>query len=89
LPSVTCVGEIRGDAQTLANGVFIGDRRVAAAEALGDRFGARKILLVGFVLFTAADSCGLAPTLATLIMARIIQGAEAERKNFTRAPEDL
>jgi MFS transporter, DHA2 family, methylenomycin A resistance protein len=48
------------------------------AGALGDRCGARKIFLLGFVLFTAASAgCGLAPTLATLITARIIQGAGA------------
>jgi DHA2 family methylenomycin A resistance protein-like MFS transporter len=48
------------------------------AGALGDRFGARKVLLAGFVLFTAASvACGLAPTLATLVMARIVQGAGA------------
>ncbi|MBV8651777.1 MAG: MFS transporter, partial [Alphaproteobacteria bacterium] len=48
------------------------------AGALGDRFGARKVFLAGFVLFTAASvACGLAPTLATLVMARIAQGAGA------------
>src|SRR5258708_3788983 len=48
------------------------------AGALGDRFGARKVFLAGFVLFAAASvACGLAPTLATLVMARIVQGAGA------------
>lgn len=48
------------------------------AGALGDRFGARKIFLAGFVLFTAASvACGLAPTLTTLAIARIVQGAGA------------
>jgi DHA2 family methylenomycin A resistance protein-like MFS transporter len=48
------------------------------AGALGDRFGACKVFLAGFVLFTAASvACGLAPTLATLVMARIVQGAGA------------
>lgn len=48
------------------------------AGALGDRHGARKIYLAGFVLFTAASvACGLSPTLATLVMARIVQGAGA------------
>jgi DHA2 family methylenomycin A resistance protein-like MFS transporter len=48
------------------------------AGALGDRFGARKVFLAGFVLFTAASAaCGLAPTLATPVMARIVQGAGA------------
>ncbi|MBN9082767.1 MAG: MFS transporter [Rhizobiales bacterium 62-17] len=45
---------------------------------LGDRFGARKVFLIGFVLFTAASiACGLAPTLLTLVVARLIQGAGA------------
>lgn len=48
------------------------------AGAFGDRFGARMVFLAGFVLFTIASvGCGLAPTLATLVMARIVQGAGA------------
>ena len=48
------------------------------AGALGDRHGARKIYLAGFVLFTAASvACGLSPTLPTLVMARFVQGAGA------------
>jgi DHA2 family methylenomycin A resistance protein-like MFS transporter len=48
------------------------------AGALGDRFGARNIFAVGFVLFTAASvACGFSPTLVTLVTARIAQGAGA------------
>lgn len=48
------------------------------AGTLGDRFGARKIFLAGFLLFTAASvACGLAPTLPALVVARLIQGAGA------------
>ncbi|WP_426407446.1 MFS transporter [Bradyrhizobium ganzhouense] len=48
------------------------------AGALGDRFGARTVFLQGFVLFTLASvGCGWAPTLGTLIAARIVQGIGA------------
>jgi DHA2 family methylenomycin A resistance protein-like MFS transporter len=48
------------------------------AGALGDRFGARAIFIAGFVLFTLASlACGLAPTLATLVAARLAQGVGA------------
>lgn len=44
--------------------------------ALGDRFGRRRIFLVGVVSFTAASLlCGLAPNIELLILARFLQGA--------------
>jgi DHA2 family methylenomycin A resistance protein-like MFS transporter len=49
-----------------------------AAGALGDRFGARRVLCAGFVVFVAASmACGLAPGIAALIAARAGQGAGA------------
>jgi len=46
--------------------------------ALGDRFGARRIFLYGFMLFTLASAaCGLAGSLALLAVARVIQGVGA------------
>lgn len=48
------------------------------AGTLGDRFGARAIFITGFALFTLASlACGLAPTLATLVAARLVQGLGA------------
>lgn len=48
------------------------------AGALGDRFGARAVFVTGFVLFTLASlACGLAPTLAMLVAARLAQGVGA------------
>jgi DHA2 family methylenomycin A resistance protein-like MFS transporter len=45
---------------------------------LGDRFGARKIYLLGFALFAAASlACGVAPNAWTLIVARTLQGVGA------------
>jgi EmrB/QacA subfamily drug resistance transporter len=43
--------------------------------ALGDRYGRRRIFLVGVVWFTLASACcGLAPGAAWLIGARVVQG---------------
>ncbi|MGB6021631.1 MAG: MFS transporter [Ornithinimicrobium sp.] len=44
--------------------------------ALGDRYGRRRIFIVGTVWFAVASlACGLAPNAETLIIARILQGA--------------
>jgi EmrB/QacA subfamily drug resistance transporter len=44
--------------------------------SLGDRFGRRRIFVVGVCWFaTASLLCGLAPNIGTLIAARILQGA--------------
>lgn len=49
-----------------------------AGGALGDRFGARRMYLVGLGLFSLASlACGLAPDAGVLIAARIIQGIGA------------
>jgi MFS transporter, DHA2 family, methylenomycin A resistance protein len=51
---------------------------ILTAGAFGDRFGARRVFIAGFALFTVASlGCGLAPTLAILIAARAIQGIGA------------
>jgi MFS transporter, DHA2 family, methylenomycin A resistance protein len=51
---------------------------ILTAGALGDRFGAKKIFMAGFAIFTLASLvCGLAPTSAILIGARAVQGAGA------------
>ena len=43
--------------------------------ALGDRFGRRKVFLVGVVWFALASLlCGLAPDVGTLVAARALQG---------------
>ncbi|MFD0889801.1 MFS transporter, partial [Streptosporangium algeriense] len=43
--------------------------------SLGDRYGRRRIFLVGVVWFAAASAlCGLAPNIETLIAARALQG---------------
>jgi EmrB/QacA subfamily drug resistance transporter len=51
---------------------------IVGAGRLGDITGRRRLLLVGLVLFTLASvACGLAPTLALLIVARAAQGLGA------------
>lgn len=51
---------------------------VPAAGWCGDRFGARRVFASAVALFTLASLlCGLAPSLSTLIAARIVQGAAA------------
>jgi MFS transporter, DHA2 family, methylenomycin A resistance protein len=51
---------------------------ILTAGALGDRIGAKRLFIAGFVLFTGASAlCGAAPVLALLIAARALQGAGA------------
>jgi EmrB/QacA subfamily drug resistance transporter len=48
---------------------------VLVAGSLGDRYGRRRIYLIGVVWFGAASLlCGLAPTIGLLVAARILQG---------------
>jgi MFS transporter, DHA2 family, methylenomycin A resistance protein len=61
------------DAYTLTFAAFI-----LSAGALGDRIGARRLLLGGFVLFTLASVlCGAAPVVSVLVAARAVQGLGA------------
>ena len=48
------------------------------AGALGDRYGAKRVFTTGLLIFCAASAaCGLAPSMASLLVARAVQGISA------------
>src|SRR5450755_2297005 len=62
---------IAGYAVAYALGLVIGGR-------MGDTFGRKRLFLIGMLAFTLTSAvCGLAPTAAALVAARIAQGAAA------------
>src|SRR6185437_4983171 len=61
------------DAYTLAFAVLM-----LSAGVLGDRFGARRLFVVGLSLFAVASlACGLSPNPGALVAARAAQGVSA------------
>ncbi|MEQ3551949.1 MFS transporter [Pseudonocardia nematodicida] len=59
---------VNGYTLTLAGLILLGG-------SLGDRFGRRRIFLIGVVWFALASLlCGLAPNIGTLVAARMLQG---------------
>src|ERR671937_2491322 len=51
---------------------------ITTAAALGDRFGRRRLFVIGLSLFSAASAaCAVAPTAELLIAARAVQGLSA------------
>jgi EmrB/QacA subfamily drug resistance transporter len=62
---------VNGYMLTLASLILLGG-------SAGDRFGRRRVFIVGLIGFTIASLvCGLAPSAASLIAARIVQGGAA------------
>jgi EmrB/QacA subfamily drug resistance transporter len=62
---------INGYMLTLASLILLGG-------SAGDRFGRRRIFMIGLVGFAAASlACGLAPSAPWLVAARLVQGAAA------------
>src|SRR5829696_7815034 len=62
--------------QWVVNGYFLSlASLILLGGSLGDRFGRRRIFVIGTVWFAAASLlCGLAPTAEVLIAARVLQG---------------
>ena len=61
------------DAYTLPFAVLM-----LTAGTLGDRFGRKRLFLVGLVLFLLGSTlCGFAPTLSWLLFGRVVQGVGA------------
>ncbi|HEY8077888.1 MAG TPA: MFS transporter, partial [Labilithrix sp.] len=51
---------------------------LAAAGRLADLFGRKRVYITGFTVFTTASlACSVAPTLETLVAARVVQGIGA------------
>ncbi len=62
---------VGGYAFAYASGLIAGGR-------LGDLYGHRRVYLTGLILFAATSGlCGLAPTAAWLVIARVLQGFAA------------
>ena len=60
---------VAGYGLTFAAGMITGGR-------LGDRYGRRRMFLLGLGLFTLTSlACGIAPNVGTLVAARVLQGA--------------
>ena len=65
--------------QWITNGYLLSlSALILLGGSLGDRFGRRRLFVIGTVVFAAASVlCGLAPTPLLLIVARILQGVGA------------
>src|SRR5947207_138906 len=62
---------VAGYAITYGSALIVGSR-------LGDRFGRRRVFLVGIALFTAASAfCGLTASANGLVVGRLVQGFAA------------
>ena len=67
------------DLQWISNGYLLSlASLILLGGSLGDRYGRRKIFVIGVIGFALASlACGLAPTASVLIAARVLQGVAA------------
>ena len=73
------LGASLAELQWITNGYLLSlASLILLGGSLGDRFGRRRVFVVGTVWFALASlACGLAPTPVALIVARVVQGAGA------------
>ena len=70
------------NAYTLTFAVFL-----LTGAALGDRFGRRRMFILGLGLFTVASAAAaLAPSMEALIAARAVQGMGSAARSSPRSP---
>ncbi|MEO5939858.1 MAG: MFS transporter [Candidatus Limnocylindrales bacterium] len=76
LPTTTALGVLEAQAYIGSGYLAVLAALLIIAGALADRYGRRRIFVIGLVSFgTVSVLCGIAPTLEILILARLLQGA--------------
>jgi EmrB/QacA subfamily drug resistance transporter len=76
VPSTTSLGILEAQAYIGSGYLAVLAALLIIAGALADRYGRRRLFIIGLVAFGAISIlCGLAPTMEILIAARLLQGA--------------
>jgi EmrB/QacA subfamily drug resistance transporter len=76
LPTLTGLGVLEAQAYIGSGYLAVLAALLIIAGALADRYGRRRIFIIGLVSFGAVSAlCGLSPSLEILIVARLLQGA--------------
>ena len=76
LPTTTALGVLEAQAYIGSGYLAVLAALLIIAGALADRYGRRRLFVIGLVAFGAVSVlCGLAPTMEILILARLLQGA--------------
>ncbi|HET7030574.1 MAG TPA: MFS transporter [Candidatus Limnocylindrales bacterium] len=76
LPSLTGLGVLEAQAYIGSGYLAVLAALLIIAGALADRYGRRRIFVIGLVSFGVISAlCGIAPSLEILIVARLLQGA--------------
>ena len=76
LPRLSNLGVLEGQAYVASGYLAVLAALLIIAGALADRYGRRRIFVIGLSAFGAISVlCGIAPNLEVLIVARLLQGA--------------